>query len=131
MTRERIPAQLTDAMLGVTDNWIIALLIINLLLIFVGIFLETSAAIIILTPILVPIASAMEIDLTHIGIIMIVNLAIGFITPPVGVNLFVAANIAGTKFESLVRAIIPFIIIMVIDVLIVSFLPFLSLWFIQ
>ncbi|REJ10301.1 TRAP transporter large permease [Halobacillus trueperi] len=131
LTRERIPAQLTEAMLGVTDNWIIALLIINLLLIFVGIFLETSAAIIILTPILVPIANAMGIDLTHFGIIMIVNLAIGFITPPVGVNLFVAANIAGTKFEKLVRAIIPFIIIMIIDVLIVSFLPFLSLWFIQ
>ncbi|WP_406944858.1 TRAP transporter large permease [Halobacillus sp. SY10] len=131
LTRERIPAQLTEAMLGVTDNWIIALLIINLLLIFVGIFLETSAAIIILTPILVPIANAMGINLTHFGIIMIVNLAIGFITPPVGVNLFVAANIAGTKFEKLVRAIIPFIIIMIIDVLIVSFLPFLSLWFIQ
>ncbi|MYL49302.1 TRAP transporter large permease subunit [Halobacillus litoralis] len=131
LTRERIPAQLTEAMLGVTDNWIIALLIINLLLIFVGVFLETSAAIIILTPILVPIANAMGIDLTHFGIIMIVNLAIGFITPPVGVNLFVAANIAGTKFEKLVRAIIPFIIIMIIDVLIVSFLPFLSLWFIE
>ncbi|WLR49106.1 TRAP transporter large permease [Halobacillus litoralis] len=131
LTRQRIPAQLTETMLGVTDNWIIALLIINLLLIFVGIFLETSAAIIILTPILVPIANAMGIDLTHFGIIMIVNLAIGFITPPVGVNLFVAANISGTKFEKLVRAIIPFIIIMIIDVLIVSFLPFLSLWFIQ
>ncbi|SEA79442.1 C4-dicarboxylate transporter, DctM subunit [Thalassobacillus cyri] len=131
LTRERIPAELTEAMLGVTNNWIVALLIINLLLIFVGVFLETSAAIIILTPILVPIATAMGIDLTHFGIIMIVNLAIGFITPPVGVNLFVAANIAGTKFESLIRAIIPFIIIMVVDVLIVSFLPFLSLWLVK
>lgn len=129
LTRQRIPAELTELMLSITDNWIIALLIINLLLLICGIFLETSAAIIILTPILVPIASALGIDLVHFGIIMIVNLGIGFITPPVGVNLFVAANIAGTKFESLVKAIVPFVLIMIIDVLIISFIPGISLFF--
>lgn len=128
LTRQRIPAELTQLMLSLTDNWIIALLIINLVLLLCGIFLETSAAIIILTPILAPIASALGIDLVHFGIIMIVNLGIGFITPPVGINLFVAANIAGTKFESLLRAIIPFIIIMVIDVIILSFIPEISLF---
>lgn len=128
LTRQRIPAELTELMLGVTENWIIALLIINLLLLICGIFLETSAAIIILTPILVPIASALGIDLVHFGIIMIVNLGIGFITPPVGVNLFVAANIAGTKFESLLKAIVPFILIMIIDVIIISFIPGISLF---
>lgn len=128
LTRQRIPAELTEAMLGVTTNWIIALLIINALLLVCGIFLETSAAIIILTPILVPIVSALDIDLVHFGIIMVVNLAIGFITPPVGINLFVAANIAGTKFESLLKAIVPFIIIMVIDVIIISFIPSISLF---
>lgn len=128
LTRQRIPAELTRLMLSLTDNWIIALLIINLVLLLCGIFLETSAAIIILTPILAPIASALGIDLVHFGIIMIVNLGIGFITPPVGINLFVAANIAGTKFESLLRAIIPFIIIMVIDVIILSFIPEISLF---
>ncbi|ANU11766.1 TRAP dicarboxylate transporter subunit DctM [Planococcus antarcticus DSM 14505] len=130
LTRQRIPAELTELMLSVTDNWIIALLIINLLLLICGVFLETSAAIIILTPILVPIASALEIDLVHFGIIMIVNLGIGFITPPVGVNLFVAANIAGTKFESLVKAIVPFVLIMIVDVLIISFIPGISLFLI-
>ncbi len=95
LTRARIPRELTELMLGVTENWIIALLIINLLLLVIGTFLETSAAIIILTPILVPIVSALGIDLVHFGIIMIFNLAIGFITPPVGLNLFIAANIAG------------------------------------
>ena len=130
LTRQRIPAELTELMLSVTDNWIIALLIINLLLLICGIFLETSAAIIILTPILVPIASALGIDLVHFGIIMIVNLGIGFITPPVGVNLFVAANIAGTKFESLLKAIVPFVLIMIIDVLIISFIPGISLFLI-
>ena len=128
LTRQRIPAELTELMLGVTDNWIIALLIINLLLLICGVFLETSAAIIILTPILVPIASALGIDLVHFGIIMIVNLGIGFITPPVGVNLFVAANIAGTKFESLLKAIVPFILIMIVDVIIISFIPGISLF---
>jgi C4-dicarboxylate transporter DctM subunit len=127
LTRERVPAQLTELMLSITDNWIIALIIINVLLLIVGTFMETAAAIIILTPILIPITDAMGIDPVHFGIIMIVNLAIGFITPPVGINLFVASNIAGTKFENLVRAIIPFIIIMIIDVLIISFVPQISL----
>ncbi|HSI68315.1 MAG TPA: TRAP transporter large permease [Planococcus sp. (in: firmicutes)] len=131
LTRQRIPAELTEAMLGLTTNWIIALLIINAVLLICGVFLETSAAIIILTPILVPIVSALEIDLVHFGIIMVVNLAIGFITPPVGINLFVAANIAGTKFESLLKAIVPFIIIMVIDVIIISFLPSISLFLVE
>ncbi|MEZ0480931.1 TRAP transporter large permease [Planococcus sp. SSTMD024] len=128
LTRQRIPAELTEMMLSLTDNWIVALLIINLVLLLCGVFLETSAAIIILTPILAPIASALGIDLVHFGIIMVVNLGIGFITPPVGVNLFVAANIAGTKFESLLRAIVPFILIMVIDVIILSFIPEISLF---
>lgn len=128
LTRARIPKELTELMLGVTDNWIIALLIINALLLVVGIFLETSAAIIILTPILVPIVSALGIDLVHFGIIMIFNLAIGFITPPVGINLFVAANIAGTKFESLMKAIVPFLIIMILDIIIISFIPGISLF---
>lgn len=128
LTRQRIPAELTELTLGITENWIIALLIINAILLICGMFLETSAAIIILTPILVPIVSALEIDLVHFGIIMIVNLGIGFITPPVGVNLFVAANIAGTKFESLLKAIIPFILIMLVDVLLVSFIPSISLF---
>src|SRR5699024_8337367 len=131
LTRARIPKELTDTVLGVTDNWIIALLIINGLLLFIGTFLETSAAIIILTPILVPIVSALGIDLTHFGIIMIFNLAIGFITPPVGLNLFVAANIANTKFERLIRAIIPFIVIMILDILIISFIPSISLFLVD
>ncbi|MBU8905124.1 TRAP transporter large permease [Desertibacillus haloalkaliphilus] len=131
LTRERIPAQITELMLGITDNWIIALLIINLILLIIGIFLETAAAIIILTPILAPVAQALGIDMVHFGIIMIVNLAVGFITPPVGINLFVASNIAGTRFESLLRAIIPFIIVMIINILIISFIPALSLFFVD
>lgn len=127
LTREKIPAQVTELMLGISDNWVVILLIVNLILLVAGAFMETAAAIIILTPILVPVAQALNIDLVHFGIIMIVNLAIGFITPPVGLNLFVASNIAGTRFEGVVRAVIPFIIIMIIDVLIISFVPGFSL----
>ena len=93
--------------------------------------METAAAILILTPILVPVASALGIDLVHFGIIMIVNLAIGYITPPVGLNLFVANKIAGTKFEGLIKAIIPFLLVMIVCVLIISFVPQLSLFLLK
>ena len=128
LARERVPELITGLMLGFTDSWIVALLLINLVLLVLGTFMETAAAIIILTPILVPVAVAMDINLIHFGIIMIVNLAIGLITPPVGINLFVAANIAGIKFEQIVIAIIPFVLIMIVNLLIISFLPFLSLF---
>jgi len=128
LARERVPEMITSLMLGFTESWIVALLLINLALLILGTFMETAAAIIILTPILVPIAVAMDINLVHFGIIMIVNLAIGLITPPVGINLFVAANIAGIKFERIVIAILPFILIMIVNLLIISFFPAMSLF---
>jgi len=131
LTRARVPRELAEVMLSVTENWIIALLIINLLLLIVGTFMETSAAVIILTPILVPVVSALGIDLVHFGIIMIVNLAIGFITPPIGVNLFVAANISNSKLEGIIRRIIPFVLVMIICALLISFLPSISLFFVD
>lgn len=131
LTRERIPMQITEMLLNITDNWIVALMIINVILLIVGTFMETAAAILILTPILAPVATALGIDLVHFGIIMIVNLAIGYITPPVGLNLFVANKIAGTKFEGVVRAIIPFVLVMIVCILIISFVPALSLWLVQ
>lgn len=128
LTREQIPAQISNAMLGVTSNAILLLIIINLILLIVGTFLETSAAIVIMAPILVPIASAAGMDLVHFGVIMVVNLAIGMVTPPVGINLFVASNIANIRLEHIVRAITPFIIVLIIDVLILSFMPSISLF---
>lgn len=128
LTREQIPAQISDGMLGITSNAIMILIIINVILLIVGTFLETSAAIVIMAPILVPIASAAGMDLVHFGVIMVVNLAIGMITPPVGINLFVASNIAKIRLEHIVRAIMPFIIVLIIDVLILSFMPSISLF---
>lgn len=131
LTREQIPLQIANAMLEISSNPIIVLIIINIILLIVGTFLETSAAIIILAPILLPVITKVGIDPVHFGIIMVVNLAIGFVTPPVGINLFVASNIANLRLEKIVKAIVPFLIILIVDVLIISFVPSISLFFLD
>lgn len=131
LTREQIPLQISSIMLEISSNPIVILLIINVILLVVGTFLETSAAIIILAPILLPVVTAAGIDPVHFGVIMVVNLAIGFITPPVGINLFVASNIANLRLEKIAKAIIPFLIILIIDVIIISFVPSISLLFLD
>lgn len=93
--------------------------------------MEAIAAIVILTPILLPVVTSIGMDPIHFGIIMTANLAIGLITPPVGVSLFVGARVGNTQFEPLVRAIIPFIIMMIISILIITFVPQLSLMFLD
>lgn len=128
LTIEHIPNQITQALLSISENPTIIILLITLLLLIVGCFMDTTAAIIILTPILLPIAVNIGYDPVHFGIIMIVNLAIGFITPPVGVNLFVASGISGLSMESLSKAIIPFFFVMLLTLLLITFLPQLSLF---
>ncbi|GIO20352.1 C4-dicarboxylate ABC transporter permease [Oceanobacillus oncorhynchi subsp. incaldanensis] len=124
-----IPAMLTEFMMNITTNPYIFLLIINLLLLIVGMFIEGSAAILILTPLLLPIATSVGVDPIHFGIVMIVNLAIGLCTPPVGLNLFAASKISGVSISKLSMAVIPYIIVMLLVTLLVSFLPIFSLWF--
>lgn len=131
LTLEQIPSMIADAILAITDNPIIILLLINILLLFVGMVMDTTAAIIILTPILLPIAINIGVDPIHFGIIMIVNLAIGFITPPVGVNLFVGAGISGLKMEVLAKATVPFFVSMLISLTLIVVIPQLSLMFIK
>ncbi len=127
LTVEQIPNQIAEWMLTVSDNPIIVMLLILILLLFVGCFMDTLAAIIILTPILLPIVTGLGFDPIHFGIIMVVGLAVGFITPPVGVNLFVAQGISGVSFESLVKKVIPFIVVLTIMLVIISYVPQLSL----
>ncbi|PYZ92191.1 C4-dicarboxylate ABC transporter permease [Salipaludibacillus keqinensis] len=129
LTVEQIPNQVAEAMLSISENPIIIILLITLLLLIVGCFMDTLAAIIILTPILLPIAVNIGYDPVHFGIIMIVNLAIGFITPPLGVNLFVASGISGLSIESISRAIIPFFIAMLVTLLVIVFIPQISMMF--
>ena len=128
MTIEQVPNKIAAFMLGVTESKIAILLMINILLIIVGTFMEALAAIVILTPILLPIVTQVGVDPVHFGIIMVVNLAIGFITPPVGVNLFVASGVANLKIVQLARTVMPLLGAMLMVLLLVTYIPQLSLY---
>lgn len=130
LAMEQIPNKIAEAMLSISNDKIVIILLIIVLLLIVGCFMDTIAAIIILTPILLPIAIQVGYDPIHFGIIMIVALAIGFITPPVGVNLFVGSSISGVSLEALSKTILPFILAMIIILLIITFIPLISLIFI-
>ena len=128
MTRGMIPAKIATAITSITDNSILFLLIVNVLLLVMGTFMETIAASMITAPIFLPIVTAMNINPIHFGTIMIVNLAIGQITPPLGVNLFVAAGIQGGTLEKVVnRHLIRYILICVLILLLITYIPGLSL----
>lgn len=131
LTIEQIPAKIATWMLAITDSKYVILLIITLLLIFVGTFMEALAAIVILTPILLPIVLQVGIDPIHFGIIMVVNLAIGFITPPVGVNLFVASGLAKLKIEEISKAVVPFLLGMIAVLLLISYVAPISMFLTQ
>lgn len=127
LTIERIPVQLADFVMEVISNPLMLLLMINILLLIIGTFMETLAAIIILTPILLPIATSVGVNPVHFGIIMIVNLAIGMITPPVGVNLFVASRVARLSLEKVMRSAVPFLLVMLFALLLITYIPVISL----
>lgn len=127
LTIERIPVQLADYAMEVINNPLMLLLLINLLLLVIGTFMETLAAIIILTPILLPIATGIGVHPIHFGVIMIVNLAIGMITPPVGINLFVASRVASLSLEKVMRSAVPFLVVMLVALLLITYLPLISL----
>lgn len=128
LTIAQVPNTISDWILDISSNVILVMLLINMLLLFVGTFMETNAAIIILVPILLPVVMELGVDPLHFGIIMIINLAIGFITPPVGANLFMASQVSQIKFDELVRAIIPWILVMIVVLLVITFTPSISLW---
>lgn len=121
-----MPERIASAILSLTANKIAILLLINVLLLWVGTFMEALAAIVILTPILLPLVTKVGVDPVHFGVIMVVNLAIGFVTPPVGVNLFVACGITKQKIELVSKAAMPFILTMLAILLAVTFWPPLS-----
>ncbi|HZH61471.1 MAG TPA: TRAP transporter large permease [Metabacillus sp.] len=131
LTLEQIPRMVADSLLSVSSNPLVILLLLNLLLLFVGMFMDTVAAIIILVPILLPIAINIGIDPIQFGIIMIVNLAIGFITPPVGVNLFVGSGISGLSIETLAKATVPFFVSMILSLAVITVIPEVSLFLLE
>lgn len=128
LVEQRIPAIIADSMLGLTDNiYLIWALVIGFLL-FVGMFMETLAAIMILVPVLLPVMYTFGVDPTHVGIVVICALSVGFMTPPLGENIFVASGIGGSSIEAIVSRIHPFVLVSTIAVFIIAFFPQLSLW---
>lgn len=123
MTIEDVPGTIARAILGFTNDRIVILLLINVLLLIVGTFMEALAAIVILTPILLPIVTGVGVSPLHFGVIIVVNLAIGFITPPVGVNLFVASGVAKAKLEKIAANALPMIGLIIIVLLICTYIP--------
>ncbi|WP_418764433.1 TRAP transporter large permease [Mailhella sp.] len=123
-----IPMKMAKALTSLTSNPILLMLLINLFLLFVGMIMETVAAIVLLTPILLPLVVQLGFDPVHFGIIMIVNLSVGFITPPLGVNLFVANTISDVPSERIFAASIPFVISMLITLTLLIVFPQLTLW---
>ena len=106
----------------------LVVLICSLLLLIAGMFIEAAAAILIFVPILLPMAVGLGIDPVHFGMIMVVNLSVGLVTPPVGLNLFVASDLAKMSLTALSKAVVPFILVLLISIAIVSGVPQLSLW---
>lgn len=128
LTYLRMPEKIANAILGVSDNRYVIMLIINVLLLLLGMVMDMSALILVTTPILLPIVTEMGIDPVHFGAIMVLNLGIGLITPPVGGTLFVGSAVSGVKIEKLSKAMLPFYLMMVIALLIVTFCPHLVMF---
>lgn len=124
----RVPTMVSDFVLSTIGSPLAFIIMANAMLLFVGMFIEAAAAILIFVPILLPIAISFGFDPVHFGIIMVVNLAMGMFTPPVGLNLFVASQISNIGVARLTRAIFPFVAIVLINVLIISVIPALSTW---
>lgn len=125
---ERIPQLLVDSVLSITDNPWVFLLLVNIALIVIGMLLDGIAALIILVPVMMPLVTALNIDPVHFGVIICINLTIGLVTPPVGTGLFIVSSMADIKFERLVKAVLPFIIVSFIVLLILTFVPDLTLF---
>ena len=128
MSYENIPQEISNTLLSFSDNPIVILIIINLILLFVGIFMDMTPAVLIFTPIFLPIVTDLGMDPIHFGIIMILNLCIGLCTPPVGSVLFVGCSVAGLSIQKVIRPLLPLFLAMIIVLFLITYVPELSLW---
>ena len=128
LTWERVPHVITEGVTGIVSSPAMFLLLANIFLLILGMFLEGNAALIVLTPILIPVAKAFGIDPIHFGIVFIFNLGVGTITPPMGTVMFTTCSITGVKVDEFVREAIPFWIVLLICLLIITYVPAISLW---
>lgn len=128
LSYEHIPQEISTGLLSISDNKIVILLLINMLLLLVGIFMDITPAVLIFTPIFLPVVTKLGIDPVHFGIIMILNLCIGLCTPPVGSVLFVGVGIAKTSIERVVRPLLPLFVAMIVALFLITYIPELTLW---
>lgn len=128
MANADIPYTISDALLGISDNPIVILLIINIILLIVGTFMDMTPALLIFTPIFLPIVTELGMDPVHFGILMAFNLSIGICTPPVGSTLFVGCSVAGVKIDKVIKPLLPFYAVLIVTLFMVTFIPQLSLW---
>lgn len=128
LTSNRVTEMVAEAILSHTQNIILVLLLINLVLLVVGFFMEPVAAITILTPVLLPVVVELGMDPVHFGIMMVLNLMLGLLTPPVGMVLYVLARVADIKFETAVSATLPFLVPLGSVLLLVTYVPAVSMW---
>lgn len=124
----KIPAMITNGLLALTSNKFLILLMVNVLLLGLGMVMSMSSIIIILTPILVPVLEAVGVNLVQFGCVMILNLGVGLITPPVGAALYIGSAISGIKVNRLVRSMLPLYLIMLAVLLMITYIPEISLW---
>lgn len=128
LTIDQVPSKAADLLLGLSkDPWML-LVIVNALLLVVGMILETVAAILILTPILVPALAAAGVDPVHLGVVVVLNLMIGLLTPPVGMSLYMVSSVAGLPVERVIRAALPWIACLLLSLAAVTFIPAASTW---
>ena len=128
MALMRLPAQVTEFLLTVSDNKYVILLMINVMLLVLGCLMDMAPLILICTPILLPVVVKLGVDPVHFGMIMLINLGIGLVTPPVGATLFVGCAVGKVKLEDVTRTIWPFYIAMIIVLMLVTYVPGISLW---
>jgi len=126
LTDEQIPQQIAGAMLDAGFGPVMFLIIVNVILLIGGQFMEPSGLLVIVAPLVFPIAMELGIDPIHLGIIMVVNMEIGMITPPVGLNLFVTSGVAGMPMMAVVRAALPFLAVLFVFLIIVTYVPWIS-----
>lgn len=128
LTSERIPDAITQVMLDYGFNWFTFLIAVNILLLLGGQFMEPSGLLLIVAPVVFPIAMELGVDPVHLGIIMVVNMEIGMITPPIGLNLFVTSGITGMSLLQVVKAALPFVAVLFVFLILVTYIPALSTW---
>lgn len=131
LASEEIPQKISSAILGFSSNKYMILLMINIMLLVVGMFLDSGPAIILLVPVLVPVAQSLDINLTQFGLLMVINLTMGLLTPPVGTALYVSSNISKVPLSRLSSAILPFVGVMFFVLMLITYIPQMTTWVIK